>query len=92
MVYKSLQKVFLLLKYIFQCLKNPSCGHMANVFVQIIASKKVRLKITQNMLKKIFFNTETQRHNASLQFRKFKRFPRLYIADSKDYVHDKSQY
>lgn len=65
---------------------------MANVFVQIIASKKVRLKITQNLFKKIFFNTETQRHNASLQFRKFKRFPRLYIADSKDYVHDKSQF
>lgn len=43
---------------------------MANVFVQIIASKKVRLKITQNLFKKIFFNTETQRHNASLQFRK----------------------
>lgn len=59
---------------------------MANVFVQIIASKKVRLKITQNLFKKIFFTTETQRHNASLQFRKFKRFPRLYIADSKDYV------
>lgn len=39
---------------------------MANVFVQIIASKKVRLKITQNLFKKIFFTTETQRHNAYL--------------------------
>lgn len=27
---------------------------MANVFVQIIASKKVRLKITQNLFKKYF--------------------------------------